>query len=1037
MKLFSLHTTLSVIQKVFIVTLAASLYIVGFYIAFPYIGMISGGLGLIPVIAAGLLCGKRGAFISFLGVFSIGLILLHLNNYDLTTPQALIQLIIGNMFILIAAITIGWASSLVYRVQQQNQALDEERNRLTEEIAKRKQSEINLQKQKEFNENLQLGLLFLSTEVDQKTILTNILKHLTNSIDCNSATISLYEAGHLVLHANLGHPEKDLFVEQKVSVSDHENNPGVRVFLTKEPIIIDDVTTEPGWIIFSSKPRIRSWLGVPLLFEKKAIGVVGIDSFSTRAFTRNDIQLLQAFANTISLALENQRLFQQAQHEIEERKQTAEKFQKRLKIEALINTFTVQLLNADITNVKENVKDVLKQLGQFTNSERCYLNLLGEDQFTLLNDFVWTNDQVATRAPETMITDIRQLDWVYQKLSKLETIHVPDISNLGSDAATEKNRWQKLGIRSLLLVPINRHDQLIGILGFQSENYQTNWEHEDILSLQLIANIFSSFWARHTAEKNQQEKLLFIKRIMNAIPSPVFYLDCHGVYLGCNNSFSEYYGIQKEDLVGKTAYDFNEKEIADHLLSTDFELMKNKQTRTYEEPSTYADGSQHILMVHKAPFFDLEGNTAGLIAVMMDITNQKYMEKEMEEERSSLAEKVRQQTMELRSANSELAQAAKAKDEFLASMSHELRTPLNAILGLTEALQEQIYGPLTDKQKDTLTLIQQSGSHLLSLISDILDLAKIGANRMELDTAPVDANYICETAFSMLREIAQSKQIELVLKLDPQVKIIYADGRRLKQILLNLLSNAIKFTSPNGKISMEMEGDPQKNLVHFHIRDNGIGIAPENLDTIFKPFQQIDSSLSRRYNGAGLGLALAAQMTELHHGIITVESVPEQGSHFCVSLPWTSAGLDHHFEQDNKHLKDTVIPSKNSEVASPVVLIVEDDPATLETMSDYLIAKGYQVKIASNGKQAYIEAKLFPPNLILMDIQMPVMDGLETTKRMRKEPALARIPIIALTALAMPGDKEKCLAAGANDYMVKPVQLATLVKTIQNHLASD
>ncbi len=1034
MKIFSRQNALTAFHKTIIVFIAAATYSIGFFMIFPMIGMMAGGLGLIPVITAGVLCGKRGAIISFFGVFLLGLGLLYLNNYDFTAPQAILQLIIGNLFILISALTIGWASSLVYRVQQQNLTLDEERGRLNEEIERRKNSEINLRRQQDFNDTLQQGLALLSSNLDQSSVLENILRQIDKALTCDSISILLSENDSLVVHANISPAKPDQVIGISFPITEISNNPGVKVFLSKNPMTLNDATNHPEWVIIPALTDIKSWVGVPLLLDGQAIGIISIERFTVNPFTKTDLQLLQAFARPIALAIENTRLYQHAQQEITERKNTAEKLQRQLQTEALISSISTQLMNADTSSIDQYIQEILAQLGQFTNADRCYLSLFGPNSYMLAHDFTWTNGQVLLRTADEQINDIRKLPWIYKKLSAFEIIYIQNVDSLGKDAAKEKARWQKFGIQSLLLIPIIRNKVLLGVLGFQAETMPAKWSQEDIIALQLMANIFSSIWARHIAEKDQIEKLLFVEGLLDATPAPIFYIDREGTYLGCNNAFSNYYGIEKENLIGKTAYDFNTKERAEHLLSIDFSLMDNNKSETYEEPAISADGSQHFLIVHKAPFYDFKGNTAGLIAVMADVTAQKELEKELEEERSSLSEKVHQQTRELRAANMELARAAKAKDEFLASMSHELRTPLNAILGLSEALQEQIYGTINNKQEETLRRIQESGSHLLSLVSDILDLAKIGSGRMELDMAPVDADFICETTISMLHEIAQNKNLSLTLKMDPQVKIIHADGRRLKQILLNLLSNAIKFTPDGGEVSLEMLGDPQTNQVHFHIQDNGIGISPEDLPSIFAPFQQIDSSLSKKYNGAGLGLALADQMAALHNGKITVESVLQQGSHFCVSLPWAPSKISHSPTQNNIVIPNPLPPPQAIITTSPLILITEDDHPTLQTMSDYLNAKGYRVKTAVNGNEAIKEGKRFPPDMILMDIQMPEMDGFETIMRIRQEERLAHIPIIAITALAMPGDREKCLAAGANEYLVKPIQLARLVETIQRYL---
>jgi signal transduction histidine kinase len=226
------------------------------------------------------------------------------------------------------------------------------------------------------------------------------------------------------------------------------------------------------------------------------------------------------------------------------------------------------------------------------------------------------------------------------------------------------------------------------------------------------------------------------------------------------------------------------------------------------------------------------------------------------------------------------------KDEFLASMSHELRTPLNTILGVAEVLQEQIYGPLTAKQYYALGNLVESGRHLLSLINDILDLAKVEAGQVSLNLEQVEVEPVCEAAVRMIRQTATARRLTVTMRIDPAVKIIYADELRLKQVLINLLTNAVKFTPAGGNVGLEVEGDPDRQRVRFAVWDTGIGIAEDDLGQLFQPFVQLDSRLSRAYEGTGLGLALVARLTALHHGEVMVTSKLGQGSRFTVTLPW-------------------------------------------------------------------------------------------------------------------------------------------------------
>ncbi|HWQ15998.1 MAG TPA: GAF domain-containing sensor histidine kinase, partial [Roseiflexaceae bacterium] len=258
----------------------------------------------------------------------------------------------------------------------------------------------------------------------------------------------------------------------------------------------------------------------------------------------------------------------------------------------------------------------------------------------------------------------------------------------------------------------------------------------------------------------------------------------------------------------------------------------------------------------------------------------------LEAERAQLARRVEERTADLMAANAQLARAARLKDEFLANMSHELRTPLNSILGLSEALEEEVFGPLTERQRRSVAGIAESGRHLLALINDILDLSKIEAQQITLSLEPIDVGQVCEASLRLVTQSAQARRLSVEWSLDSRVTTLVADVRRLKQILVNLLANAVKFTPEGGHIGLEVRGDRAARVVHFTVWDTGIGIAPEAQERLFKPFVQLDSSLTRRYEGSGLGLALVARLAELHGGGVTLESSPGAGSRFTVALPW-------------------------------------------------------------------------------------------------------------------------------------------------------
>jgi CheY-like chemotaxis protein/two-component sensor histidine kinase len=377
------------------------------------------------------------------------------------------------------------------------------------------------------------------------------------------------------------------------------------------------------------------------------------------------------------------------------------------------------------------------------------------------------------------------------------------------------------------------------------------------------------------------------------------------------------------------------------------------------------------------------------------------------------------------------------KDEFLANMSHEFRTPLNAILGFSEALRDQIYGELNPKQEKVLNIIEESGQHLLELINDILDLSKITTGNFELYISSISVEELCNKSIQLVKQMAKRKNIHVSLMLDENVKYIQADERRLKQILLNLLSNAVKYTEPDGEVGLEVKGDTENQWVHFVVWDTGIGIEEKDLRKIFTPFTQLDSKLSRKYSGTGLGLALVKRLVEMHGGKIDVESESRKGTRFVISMPW---------KKSVDVVSKIVLQSSSKRASAPPtereiqILIAEDNEINIMALSDYLTRKNYNVILAKNGVEAVEKAKAHTPDIVLMDVQMPEMDGLEAIRHIRfsEDDRVNSVPIISLTGMAMVGDNEKCLAAGADHYISKPFRMSDLIELINSLLgASD
>jgi len=432
--------------------------------------------------------------------------------------------------------------------------------------------------------------------------------------------------------------------------------------------------------------------------------------------------------------------------------------------------------------------------------------------------------------------------------------------------------------------------------------------------------------------------------------------------------------------------------------------------------------------------FALHDSTVDLLQLVQATSTSLHDAKQLSEK---LEQRVADRTAELSMANAELSRVMRSKDAFLSAMSHELRTPLNAILGLSESLAEGVYGDMNTKQVKSINTIAESGHHLLALINDLLDIAKIGAGKMELELTKANVEDVCQASLRFVMEQAQKQKINLKLVMDNQSVMLTADERRLKQILVNLLSNAVKFTPDGGSVTLETKCDLESESLMFSVRDTGIGIATEDLKRLFSPFTQLDSKLSRQYAGTGLGLTLVMKLVELHGGSVAVESEIGKGSCFTVRIP--CKGLDT-LNQHNPSGTISLTEITSAETLpsnTPLILVADDNEINLMTVTDYLRANKLRVIQARDGLEAVKMVREHIPSLVLMDIQMPLMDGLDAIAHLRADDKHTDMPIIALTSRAMVGDRERCIAVGANDYLSKPVNMKQLVKTIRAHLPND
>jgi PAS domain S-box-containing protein len=440
------------------------------------------------------------------------------------------------------------------------------------------------------------------------------------------------------------------------------------------------------------------------------------------------------------------------------------------------------------------------------------------------------------------------------------------------------------------------------------------------------------------------------------------------------------------------------------------EMMNTLKSVSYESKNYSKSGNEYWVLTTITPIIDSEGNIKKVIAVDSEITARKEAEKRMME------------------AQDEALRLAKIKEEFLANMSHEIRTPMNAIMGMSQLLSET---ELNEKQQKYLASIQFASDNLLALINDVLDLAKIEAEKITFEKIPFSIKELIEKLVDIMRPKIDEKGLRTVIQIDGKIpELVIGDPYRLNQIIMNLVSNSIKFTK-KGSITIEAifeEENIADVTIMYRVTDTGIGISKENLTKVFEHFTQAESEITRKYGGTGLGLTIVKKLVENQDGIISVESELEKGTTFSFTLNFAKA------LQGQKNYIDKKIVNDVKSISGKTALLVEDNHLNTMVATEFLEKSGLIVAHAENGIIAVSMAQEKKYDFILMDIQMPEMDGYSAAKKIKADSssANATTPIIAMTAHAVQGEKEKCINAGMNDYISKPLQKDKLIELLLN-----
>jgi PAS domain S-box-containing protein len=503
----------------------------------------------------------------------------------------------------------------------------------------------------------------------------------------------------------------------------------------------------------------------------------------------------------------------------------------------------------------------------------------------------------------------------------------------------------------------------------------------------------------------------YARSLIEASRDPLFTISPEGKITDINNASISITEITRENLIGTDFFEyFTEPDKARDIYKQVF-----AEGFVADFPLTIRDGKLTDVLFNGSVYKDEHGKVIGVVVVARDITDHKRIETELmvAKEHAELATKIAEEAQSKAEEATQIAEnAVISKQQFLSNMSHEIRTPMNSIIGFTKVMLKT---ELTEKQREYLNAIKMSGNVLTVLINDILDLAKVDAGKMVFEQKPFKMARSITAMIQLFEPKIQEKNLQLVKIYDNKIpKVLEGDPVRLHQILINLVSNSVKFTS-KGTITVGvrlLNADETKAMIEFTITDTGIGIAEDKIDHIFENFQQATSNTSRLYGGTGLGLAIAKQLAEQQGGTITVKSKIEKGTTFCVVLPFkkSTAEVDPEIE----------IQEMNTEVKGIKVMVVEDIALNQLLMKTLLDDFGFECDFAANGKIAIEKLKTGSYDIILMDLQMPEMNGFEAAEYIRNK-MNSRIPIIALTADVTTTDLKKCKLVGMNDYISKPV----------------
>ncbi len=724
----------------------------------------------------------------------------------------------------------------------------------------------------------------------------------------------------------------------------------------------------------SSQDLNQSFLGVPIFRNGVPIGAASVQSYQPYAFDSNDLKLLQTLANSMSVALENARLFDETERLLVETEQRAAEL-------ASINTVS-QALVAEL-DLEVLIDLIGEQIRQTFDADIVYVALL--DSETDIINFPYTHGEELIPLPRGE-----------GLTGKIIETGQPLLINSEMDKRRAELGITLIGKRaqSFLGVPIRIGGQSLGVISVQSTSQEGRFNEGDLRLLNTIAaNVGAAIRNAQLFEEIKRQKQYYEAVIENS-PAAIVLLDMQANITGWNPAAERLFGYSEGEALGRNVDDLvaRSEELHDEAVRYSDKALQEKQVHVLAR-RTRKDGSLVDVDISGLPV-SVDGRYVGFIAIYHDVT-------------------------EMQRAREVAEQASQAKSAFLANMSHELRTPLNAIIGFTRIVRRKGADLLPEKQLENLDKVLVSAEHLLSLINSVLDISKIESGRIDVkpsifELSPL-VDQILGTSQPLLRE-----GVSLKADIMPDIPVLHTDQEKVRQILINLLSNAAKFTH-QGEIVLGAWKDG--GTLRVDVNDTGIGIPHDSVERVFEEFQQADSSTTREYGGTGLGLSISRSLARLLGGDLTACSIQGEGSTFSLSIPIqfneTPAA------EPQPPVREEVVDTLSGE---PVILSIDDDDYVHDLLQENLGERGYQVVSACTAEEGLRLAHELKPFAITLDLMMPGKDGWQVLHELKSDPDTRKIPVILLTIV----DKQALgYQLGADEYLVKPLEEGALQAALQ------